>query len=420
VNSGASLVAANITQNTLNIASGSTVSIADSANPGNPAATSVLTDLNLNGNTGTLDLKNNDLILTDSTQLAMVQAAITNAYDPSGATHWDQPGLTSSSAATNPGHYGLGYAQAGAANGGGTLNMSSFDGQSVSPGTIVVKYTVLGDATLTGTVGPADYNIVLANFNKGTTWATGLFHPGETATGPADYNSVIANFNKSAIGNLVAGPSLGKTRGVASPSLVASAASGGASDMTLQVNVQSGDVSVSAVNAVSFTTYDIFEPKGNLQDSGNSAAGSPDNELLLSSGGTGETYPSNPNVQNHWAVIEDDQYGLAEGQLNGGKNGYSSSSPKASTFDTINIPAGGTIDFGDIYNTVANSRDLTFQFSETVGNTSGGDPANGNTYPGVVDYVGGSPTPEPGMLGVLGLGGVMMMRRRRRQVLANA
>jgi hypothetical protein len=62
---------------------------------------------------------------------------------------------------------------------------------------------------------------------------------------------------------------------------------------------------------------------------------------------------------------------------------------------------------------------LQFQFSETVGNTSGGDPVNGTTYSGLVDYVGGSsPTPEPGTLGILGLGGVMMMRRRRRQAKA--
>jgi hypothetical protein len=37
---------------------------------------------------------------------------------------------------------------------------------------------------------------------------------------------------------------------------------------------------------------------------------------------------------------------------------------------------------------------------------------NGTLVPGAVEY--SSPVPEPGMLGMLGVGGVMMMRRRRK------
>jgi hypothetical protein len=37
----------------------------------------------------------------------------------------------------------------------------------------------------------------------------------------------------------------------------------------------------------------------------------------------------------------------------------------------------------------------------------------GSTYNGEVDYVGNTVMPEPGTLGLLGLGGIMMMRRRR-------
>jgi hypothetical protein len=39
------------------------------------------------------------------------------------------------------------------------------------------------------------------------------------------------------------------------------------------------------------------------------------------------------------------------------------------------------------------------------------------TFNGTVGYLpGGSPTPEPGTLGIVGSAGVMMMRRRRKAV----
>ena len=50
-----------VRQGSLSIGSGSTVTIADSPAPGITTATSILTDLY---NSGTLDLKNNDLIVT--------------------------------------------------------------------------------------------------------------------------------------------------------------------------------------------------------------------------------------------------------------------------------------------------------------------------------------------------------------------
>jgi hypothetical protein len=87
-----------------------------------------------------------------------------------------------------------------------------------------------------------------------------------------------------------------------------------------------------------------------------------------------------------WVTILDNTSTLAEGQNNGKlKQGT------ASTYDTINIPSGGTIDFGDIYSTAANVKDLTFSFSE-ADPTNGGNPVTGSTYNGVVTYVG---VPEP-------------------------
>jgi hypothetical protein len=178
---------------------------------GTSAALSTINSLTIAG--GTLDLRNNDLIVTNSGQLPAVQAAITSAYN-SGA--WNGSGITSSSAATHPNFYGLGYATAGA------IGTTSFDGQSVASGTTLVKYTLLGDALLTGTVGLGDYNIVQANLNTGTLWTQGAFHPGST-TGLADYNAVIANFNQTAMGS-VAGASIKSavhTESIASPPLPA-------------------------------------------------------------------------------------------------------------------------------------------------------------------------------------------------------
>ena len=106
-------------------------------------------------------------------------------------------------------------------------------------------------------------------------------------------------------------------------------------------------------------------------------------------------------------TILDNGSTLAEGQNNGKlKQGT------ASTYDTINIPSGGTIDFGDIYNASTNIKDLTFSFSE-ADSTNGGNPVTGSTYNGSVEE-SYPEAPEPGSLSVLGLGGVMMLRRRRK------
>jgi len=364
---------------------------------GTPAGTSTIDSLALCG--GTLDLTNNDLIVSDSTQFSSIQSAITSAYD-GGA--WDMPGITSSSAAAKPNQYGLGYATAGA------VNLSTFDGQSVSSGTTLVKYTLLGDALLTGTVGLGDFNRVLANFNTGTLWSQGAFHPGSN-TGLADYNAVVANFNATASGSVAVGPAL---KSAASPSLKTAALSfspDAATDLKLEVNTVTGDVYALATATTALTGYDIFDKSGNLLDSGDPNTDL--NERLLSQPSTttlgNQTTFRNATNYKLWATILDNTSTLAEGSNNGKlKQGT------ASTYDTINIPANGTIDFGDIYNTVAHNNDITFAFSE-ADPTNAGNPVTGSTYNGEVDYVGNTVMPEPGMLGVLGLGGTLMMRRRR-------
>jgi hypothetical protein len=277
-------------------------------------------------------------------------------------------------------------------------------------------------------VGGLDYDTVLNNFGSPEDWAGGNFHYGTgpvgSLVGGLDYDAVLNNFGASAQGNLVAGPSLAKTRGVASPSvraaspaLSANPALSSPNDLTLNVNTTTGDVSIYANNATALTQYTIIDENGNLD--------SPASPQLLSvpagSGGNQQTF--NPGVNVNWNAVTNSQYELDEGQANNGykttHNGTTSYTP--SKYDTINIPAGGSIDFGDIYGggSAAANEDLIFQFYE-ASSTSPYSPTSGyNDQAGTVAYSdGSSPTPEPGTLGILGLGGVMMMRRRRRATAA--
>jgi hypothetical protein len=180
-----------------------------------------------------------------------------------------------------------------------------------------------------------------------------------------------------------------------------------ASDFRLEVNVQTGDVSMLATKAASFTGYFIRDPSGNLLDSGGAGI---DNDYVLSvaagsvnsSGAHGNTTSdrNSANWQN-WSLLEDDSKGISELQ-----NIFSPSKP--STFDTISLPANAEIDFGRIFDTAKDDQDLELQFSEPATN---GNPVAGSAYgfAGVaVDYV-----PEPVLLLAHIVGIALLMRRSR-------
>jgi hypothetical protein len=371
--------------------------------PGSGVAQSLSID-----STSTIDLTNNDMILTGTSDFSTVQSAITSAYH-NGA--WNLPGILSSAAAGSS-TFGVGY-DTGAnyltANG----SAAPFDGQSVSSGETLVKYTLLGDATLTGSVGLADYNIVLANYNTGTTWAQGAVHPGQN-TGLADYNAVLANYNQGPTGELVTSNLVTSnfvsgnlvTSSVVTGSVVTGAVATGnlvtgsvvstpslspattpaAPGLTLDVNTATGDVSLLATAAIALTRYNIADPSGSLLDSGHANGGH--NELLLSTsasrGGNRTTFRSSTNYAN-WSTFQDDGHGLSQGQnLGDFKKG------KSGRYDTIFLAAGQSIDLGDIFNTTAGVKDLTLQYA--VANPITGDPLSGSTYKNAaVDYI--QPTP---------------------------
>jgi autotransporter-associated beta strand protein len=386
VNGTANLYASTITQKQLNVGSASTVTIADSAAPGNTAATSVLTDI---ANSGTLDLNNNDLIVLDTTQYSTVKGLIVNAYD-GGA--WDQPGITSSSARANASVYALGYAQAS------TIGSTSFDGRTFTDA-VLVKYTLLGDSQLRGTVGLGDYDTVLSNYGTAQDWSGGDFHYGGVV-GIGDYDDVLTNFGAHASGNVTVGPSLTRSISAAAsinPDLAKT-------DLKLEVNTTTGDVYVVATASAAFTGYTISDPTAHLL--GGSTSPDPDKLLSVAAGNGGNTnvYETSGTYVD-WFKITETASQVAEGQQ---QNGFGTHSSRD---DTINIPAGGTIDFGDIYNTAAAQQDLTFDFAE-----AGTEPTNGPTYYGAeVDYISSS-APEPASVSLLAIGAMGMLSRRRRRI----
>lgn len=122
--------------------------------------------------TATLNLTDGTLIDDDSTQgftSATLLPLLHSAYN-SGL--WTGAGLTSSSAASDANHLtALGYLTAA------DLGVSSYNGQSVSPSAVIIKYTYCGDATLNGKVDSDD--IILADLGRAknkSTWLYGDFN----------------------------------------------------------------------------------------------------------------------------------------------------------------------------------------------------------------------------------------------------
>jgi hypothetical protein len=313
----------------------------------------------------TIDLTNNDLLIGGTGDLSTVQSDILSGYAGDAETG---TGIISSVAAGSS-TYGVGYDTAAdytTANSGTT----TFDGQTITSGETLVKYTFLGDATLSGTVGLADYNRVLANYNTGTTWAQGAFHPGNN-TGLSDYNAVLANYNKGPTGIVLsdlAGSGIGGSLVTSSSQ---SAPSGG---LKLVVNTRTGDVSLVATGSVALTSYDINDASRGLVDSGGTAGDA--NKMLLSEsagkGGNRTAHRSATNYKN-WSTLWDKGRGLSEGQ-----NSATLVNGKSSTYDTIFLTTGESINLGDIFNIHGGVRDLTLQFA--VANAKTGAPLTGSVF----------------------------------------
>ncbi len=105
-------------------------------------------------------------------------------------------GIISSTAqsSTNGLHYGIGWADGG----DGTHNVAG-----LATGQIELRYTLLGDANLDGTVNGTDFSILAANFGLGdTNWDQGNFLYGSSVNG-SDFSALAANFGQGDSGAAV-------------------------------------------------------------------------------------------------------------------------------------------------------------------------------------------------------------------------
>lgn len=133
------------------------------------------TDLSIDGGatipSSTLDLHDNGLIidyaLGNPSPYAVAKTQIAHAF--SSVPAWDGPGITSSLAESDPVRFGVGYAEAADVT-------NEFFGVTVDDTAVLVRTTLLGDATLDGVVDGFD---LLAwnghNFGAGD-WAQGDFN----------------------------------------------------------------------------------------------------------------------------------------------------------------------------------------------------------------------------------------------------
>ena len=123
--------------------------------------------------TSKLDLMDNDALFLGGT-LSTVNNSLTSGFNGSGAW-WTGGGIISSVAAATPALKTLGVESND--NGQGSSLRTIFDGQVTSDGDVLVKYTYVGDADLSGTLTAADYVAIDNGFNMALTgYANGNFN----------------------------------------------------------------------------------------------------------------------------------------------------------------------------------------------------------------------------------------------------
>lgn len=148
---------------------------------GSTAATSKVQALSISG--GALDLTNNDFILdyTGATPVdsirQMLQTGISSGVGIKTSL------LTSSMR--------LGYAD------NATFGATTFGGLSVDSTSVLVQYTIAGDATLDGTVNVADLGALATHYGSAGLWSGGDFNY-DGAVDIADLGVLATNYNMSA------------------------------------------------------------------------------------------------------------------------------------------------------------------------------------------------------------------------------
>jgi hypothetical protein len=144
--------------------------------------------------TGALDLANNELIVnygSNSDPISSIGGYLKSGFNGGG---WNGSGIFSSAAAANS-RYGLGYADG--ADGVVT---------GLPSGAIEIKYTLVGDADLDGSVTGSDFTALLIHLGKAVSgWDKGDFLYTGAVTG-SDFTALVGNLGKTASGAAVASP----------------------------------------------------------------------------------------------------------------------------------------------------------------------------------------------------------------------
>jgi hypothetical protein len=136
---------------------------------------------------GSLDITNNHIFInygSGSDPIATIAQYLASGYAGGG---WSGSGIISSTArnTTNGLAYGIGWAD-------GKDHIVS----GLSSGEIELKYTLLGDANLDGTVNGSDFSILAANLGLGhTNWDQGNFLYTSSVNG-SDFSALAANFGQ--------------------------------------------------------------------------------------------------------------------------------------------------------------------------------------------------------------------------------
>ena len=196
VATGAEVVTHRFRQNGLTLADGGRATIlSDPTNGG----TSVVTSLSI-GAGSKLDINDNALIVnyTGASPEAAIRAKIIEGRGGVGIGNgtWTGNGITSSSAAAanalNPESRSVGYANNGSLPLG---SYTTFRGQPLDATSVVMTFTVTGDADLDGKVDDDDLTIV------GATYAPGVPQP-HWALGDFDYNGFVNDDDITLVGAL--------------------------------------------------------------------------------------------------------------------------------------------------------------------------------------------------------------------------
>jgi hypothetical protein len=139
-----------------------------------------------------LNLNDNALIIdyTGASPLSAVGSMLQSGY-ANGA--WNGSGIGSAVAASAVGT-DVGFAEATELF---TSFPATFADQSVDSTSVLIRYTLSGDADLNTNVNTVDFNILAANFGgTGKRWTRGDFNYDESVN-TVDFNLLAANFSRS-------------------------------------------------------------------------------------------------------------------------------------------------------------------------------------------------------------------------------